>query len=377
MIIEIRGAQTVNKGAELMLLSVIQEVNKRCRKKDITFVVEPNSNTEYHKRIEYGLLAIPRYRRRRINWGTITKYLPKRIRNDFGIVTENEVDLVIDISGFRYGDYWGTAGMIAGITSYIKQWKKKEIKVILLPQAFGPFENKGMEGHAIKILKYADLVCARDKDSYSYLQEVHTNFEKNNLYLYPDFTPSISVDGEVEKYNDQILIIPNSKMLGKDSSYIDYLINLVLYLKKNEKKFCFLIHEGESDYEIAKKVVEKSEVEIEIIWEKNPLKVKKIIKSSFLLITSRFHGLINGLSQGVPTISTSWSHKYERVLEEYDFKNLGLVKDLKDFNKTVEKIDHIIENYEAVKESIEEKSKDHKNMIEKMWDKVIEIIESS
>ncbi|MEX2478145.1 MAG: polysaccharide pyruvyl transferase family protein [Gracilimonas sp.] len=374
MIIEIRGAQTTNKGAELMLLSVIKEITYRMPEKNITFAVEPSSNFSYSKRVEYKLLAVPRYGFKILTLKGLVKFLPERIRTDFGIISENDIDAVIDVSGFRYGDFWGLEEMQIGITDAIKKWRKKGLKVILLPQAFGPFEKKRMKKEALKILRYANLICARDEESYKHFNCIETGLEKRNLFQFPDFTPSITIEEKYVKFEDHVLIIPNSKMLKKSKNYINYLAELVEYLKDKKLNFAFLIHAGKSDYNIAKKVVEKTGINTEIIWENDPIETKKVINSSFLVIASRFHGLISGLSQGIPTISTSWSHKYEKVLEEYECKKIGLVEDLEDFSKTREKIEFMFSEYEKIQNLIKDKSEDQKRKIDEMWNKVIDIL---
>ena len=35
------------------------------------------------------------------------------------------------------------------------------------------------------------------------------------------------------------------------------------------------------------------------------------------MVTGRFHGLVNGLSTGVPSFAVSWSHKYGEMLGDF------------------------------------------------------------
>ena len=77
-----------------------------------------------------------------------------------------------------------------------------------------------------------------------------------------------------------------------------------------------LVHETK-DGSLAREVREKSGIPMDIIEEEDPFSIKGIIGGSLLVVGSRYHGLVGALSQGVPTVATGWSHKYQLLCEDY------------------------------------------------------------
>lgn len=256
-----------------------------------------------------------------IQLGDLAVFSPKKLREMYGIVLDKEVDLVLDAAGFAYSDQWGP-GYTVELARASRRWKKNGTKVILLPQAFGPYESAKSIGAVRAFVENVDLVYARDKTSYSYLTDITGCIDK--IKIRPDYTNL--VQGIVPDYFDsdllQVCLIPNYRMIDMtDSSVSNNYIGLMqriarMLLDAGSKPF-LLIHEGEQDLSLARQIAE-SVGNISIVQESDPIRVKGIIGACKGVIGSRFHGLVSALSQGVPSLATSWSHKYEMLFADYD-----------------------------------------------------------
>ena len=108
MIIEIKGAQFVNKGAELMLHAILQQMRTRWPEAELALF--PNKKSSYKDRVALGAYQKLSFGKNSIDLNFIAYLLPKPLRrwlkNKWGIVTEADISVVFDASGFAYGDQW-------------------------------------------------------------------------------------------------------------------------------------------------------------------------------------------------------------------------------------------------------------------------------
>ena len=382
MIVELRGVGFVNKGAELMLHSMLEKL--KAYDPEIIFVMEVNSTSPLRKIWSLGIKAKTNFKVRNFSLHPLFKLLPKGIKSKFGWVSDEDVQVVLDASGFTFGDKWGAAKAGNRLADHLGKWKSQGKKVILLPQAFGPFTKPDLIQKMKFILGQADLVYARDNVSYDFLHQLVKGKDTGNIFLAPDFTNLTAPDffDNKQKYADSLAIIPNQKMMetsdeSLNKSYPDFLKVMVeLVLQKGQKPF-FLIHESEKDKAIAEMVNEKLDNPIPVIEEENPLLVKGIIGSCFAVITSRFHGLVSALSQSVPCLATGWSHKYEMLFEDYKFPE-GLCQLKRDKTYYEEKLNLILDNDSRKKiiQLLASEGAKQKRLSDQMWQSVFQKIES-
>lgn len=377
MLIELQHLGFLNKGAALMLLAIIDAINKRY--KNVKFTMIPNNSNEYKKMVRLGIYPKFAHRRFRVNWNFVANFIPPEIRNRYGIVIDKEVDIILNAAGFKFGEQWGYKPSCS-MAKMCRKWKEDGKKIILLPQAFGPFKSPKIKTAIKDIVSYADIVYAREEKSYKNL--IAECGENPKIKISPDFTNLI--EGKVpEKFRylkNSICIIPNFQMIKKTSigneKYIDLIKFIINELLRSNTVF-ILIHEGEKDIEIARKINSLIEKKVEIVSEDDPIYLKGIIGQSKAVISSRFHGLVSALSQGVPSLSTSWSHKYEYLLKDYNYTE-GLIALDSSPEDIKEKITMITDNEhrEKIVDKLIESSKIQKQKSKDMWSEVYKIIDS-
>ena len=325
IMIEIKGVQFVNKGAELMLHAVLQQLEVIAPKYEI--LLRPNKSSPYGKRAKLGAYQKVTLTRSVVDLNGLTYLLPRRLRtwlkNKWGIVTEADVDILLDASGFAYGDQWSSTAL-RQLSSEVTRFHRKNKSYVFLPQALGPFTREADRRILSESLPNASLIMARESTSFENIKGL--GVAESVVKQYPDFTNLVS--GQAPDYFNHaepiFLLIPNSKMLssknaqsGWQDNYISMLGNAVKAAQNSGFRAIVLNHEGAADQKVCERLQSELAEPVEIICEDDPIKVKGIIGQCALVMCSRFHGCVSALSQGVACIGTSWSYKYERLFEDY------------------------------------------------------------
>lgn len=384
MIIEIRKAGFINKGAELMLLSILEKVRKQYPDCKIAIEPTPEDGTQpYIKIAENRIYLKGGFTFRGVSFHWLFGFLPKKVRSAFGIILEKEIDVILDAAGFAYTDKWGLK-MNKDLAKASERWKKKNIPLILLPQALGPFDSVESKEYAKKWIENSSAVFARDEYSMECVLDIAkiSNIDQKNIYFNKDFTNIVEgkPDAKYTSLQGKVAIVPNMRMVDMNSNvsirdYIRYLEVVISKAQSFGHSPFLLVHEGADDYKISKTLNDKFP-DVQIIQESCPLKIKSILGSCRYTVSSRFHAIVSSLSQGVPCLGTGWSHKYHALFSDYEFSRY-LLEDIKDF----EQVDEVLidffsdEKYFSKQNALLHVSDKLKAETESMWDQVFQIVD--
>jgi colanic acid/amylovoran biosynthesis protein len=99
--------------------------------------------------------------------------------------------------------------------------------------------------------------------------------------------------------------------------YTDALISCARHCARLGLRPVLLAHET-GDLELARSIAAGSGLPADVVREPDPLRAKALVGRSAFAVGSRYHGLVNALSQGVPGLAIGWCHKYLALLDDYD-----------------------------------------------------------
>lgn len=361
-----------NRGDQLMIQSVMEQirkyephaqilVRKHVFEQDPTFCIQ---NKLYPLELKNS----------RIRCSRIYAWIVNTLLRDEWINTPRQVDLILNCRGYYIADKWIVdEDTVSSLECFYKQFNKKGRRLIMLSQAFGPFENEYSKKAINIIYKQSDMIYAREQQSYEYLSKVCSNTDK--IKVVPDFTclcPAESNPSIQLPKKEYVLVIPNARMVDKTSanvsnSYLDFLIQIVSDLRELGENVYLLNHEGAGDEQLMHEINEKLDVDVPILTDLSGTEIKALVKNAKLLISARFHGVVSGLTQGVPTLCTSWSHKYGELLHEH--KCEGNMLDVNDLSSSLKIIRDALAHPEsyASKEGCEDSIE---NSVNQMWKEI-------
>lgn len=377
MKILLSGVETNNKGAELMLYAILQEIERkfpdaevyipynRLRqgvdyvKTNVTLKYTPFSKFVYDAKIDriFQRLHIPMSLIERIN-------------------LVKDAAWFIDGSGFLFSDKFNIKQENVNCwTIKLRSLYLDGSKIVFLPQAFGPAHKKATRELLSVLNKYSSIIMPREKISYKVLSESGL-MEMSKIRQFTDFTSLVEgiFPSRYDYLRDGVCIIPNRQMINKGTiskqNYLLLLDKIIKSVVEKGRKVYLLNHEGRMDRQLCLDIKENLSSDIEVVTGLNALEVKGLIASAYLVVTSRFHGLASALNSCVPALATSWSHKYEELYHDYSLD--GYVLPIDNHDKTLGMINKLLDSDEntRIREHLKKEVPLIKEQTRKMWDTI-------
>jgi colanic acid/amylovoran biosynthesis protein len=262
-------------------------------------------------------------------------------------------DAVLFCNGFIFGDNW-RASWISRVATAIKRLNRRGVSVILMPQSFGPFSERRKAALARAAVSNAALVFARDEESFGYLHGL--GCAGDNVVSSLDYTGVLNTHPAFacsSARQNRLVIIPNVKIkqkMGEDveADYVRQLAEIgKLARGKHGIDVSVAMHTHRKDLKLAERVAHLSEAKV---FSGDPLEIRRFIGESRFVVTSRFHGLMNALSQGVPALSIGWSHKYNELMRAYGLG--GYAVDIASSKPAMEYFEYLVSEEEMLRTAL-------------------------
>lgn len=355
--IYILAGSFVSKGNEAMLLTVAGAIKKRLPDVDI-FAKIPS---EYFPDTrDHGLIPVN---------GDEPTSLMSRLLCKARTARMYYKCIYLDIGGYQFGDPWGEkhAWKKWGAVKHCARFGNQ---VFFMPQTWGPFSSDSIREAVTNVINAATLAFARDKTSLQEMQKLvgtdnpKVRFAHDLAWCFQGADLSLGrqliqdAGLPIKKSSIIVCVIPNmrvyerSKGNGRDNAYIKTVGDIVRHLCSAHGAQVILIGhqlrrnnpEVNDDRILCNYLLKSLDKRLRVIHIDKWLpaaQVKSVIGNCDLAISSRYHGLIAALSQGVPSIAIGWAHKYEELFSEFGMSS-NLLSLSKTNEETFEDIDAII-----------------------------------
>lgn len=338
----ITGAQFGNKGAQSMLYTVINEVRNRYPEADFYylpldffreycfhsiddyrfhFVIDDQAGQDYPAK-----LGIVNYI---LRWANIRRiFYGAKKKGEVLLLSKlwDELDVLIDVSGYSLTSKFGISS-INRVLRMINTAKAHGLKVILLPQSYGPFCFEKVVRKRIRAsLSRVDLLFAREEDGIDQLKKYcgvtgavlspdivlqADEVDWRNVFVHePKLQyPHLTTSGNVG-------IVPNGETL-RDGAH-DHVINtyreILKTLRSNGKEVYIFRHSDDlalcrEVYELVKEDEHCHLIEDEI----DCLSYGRFVRQFDFIIASRFHSIVHAYREGVPAVVLGWAVKYQEL----------------------------------------------------------------
>jgi coenzyme F420-reducing hydrogenase beta subunit/polysaccharide pyruvyl transferase WcaK-like protein len=306
------------------------------------------------------------------------KILPKEVK------ALRESSVLLDIGGITFSD--GRELFLP--FNMITIWPAMMLNtpVVKMAQALGPFQNPLNRLAARLFLPKCDHIFARGEKTADHLAQLPLDDKKwdrvvDIAFLYePEYSLTNENEERVnalelelkraQETGDRILAFSPSSLVLKESEKrgTDYPLKFLDIIRSFQNESCRFVvlpnatregsdKERNNDILAIQTIRARAQAELstelneKIEWmdfDINTRSIRRIIARSDVLVTSRYHAMIAGLSLAVPTVVLGWGHKYAETLADFGVQHFSA-----DFN------DPAVDFISLVKEALEKREEIH------------------
>lgn len=376
----------------MMAIVTIKAINKSIQ--DVKFYVDASSDKDLERlKDETGVENIIRYNieYRKDFFRRCINKLKRMILNRI----VNKINDVIIIGGDDISEYYSIKGLEKELAKLKEESKNKNI--ILLGQTLGPF-TQGRGELARLSLKNAKIYTRDDKCLEYLLDLGFKNAKFGRDLAFSELPMQYKAKNILDKYeleaNGYVTIVTSGLIecyTNEFDKYIEEQVNIIKKVlindKLKDKKVVLLPHvtrpKDNDDRGVIKEILNR----LEIIYQKRITAIydellasaaREILGNGLFTITGRMHAAISTLYMRKPTITLSYSVKYEGVISRgMDMKELviectdeelwgsGKISELVD-----EKVNYILENYDNLIKKIDIKVSEASKIVQDQLNEV-------
>jgi colanic acid/amylovoran biosynthesis protein len=252
-------------------------------------------------------------------------------------------DLVLDVNGYRHGGHWPRRNTLRDL-DFARAVRAAGARYILLPKSYGPFDDASAALFRDLLLQ-ADAAYARDRESMDFCRPLD---DTGKVRFAPDFTAIYRARPTfVSLLAGSLTFVPNLKLVERGvferiEDYIEYLDLARRYFESKGRRFVVLYHQH-GDYATLAPLLEPRG--ILNVYCDDPGLIKCLIGLAAAVVSSRYHGMVNAVSQNVPCLVLGWSHKYSGFLDLYRLSDRLLIAGTE--------IRELIARYEAIEGDVQ------------------------
>jgi len=386
----ITGGGFSNKGAEAMVLTVVDAICRRLP--DVNIYIHVHQR-DFEQARDNGLLPVKK--------GQPTSMISRLASKIRTASMYYKCRAFIDVGGYQFGDPWG-AQLAERKTRSLRHCDRFGNLIFFMPQAWGPFSTARISKAVHSIIDDCTLAFVRDKTSLQAVEHIvgknHSKVRFAHDIAWNFRGADLSVgrqliqDGGLLKRDNSITIgiTPNLRVYEKfegakqENQYIKFLRDIIQHLcSAHSAQIILLGHEIRQDNSKVKddrtlcnyllSSLDRSLPVIHLDRVLTAAQVKSVIGNCDLLLSSRYHALIAGLSQGIPVVAIGWSHKYDELMNDVGLDSY-VIRVENGVEKATSHLDEILSRMPDVWRIVAGKTTAMKQSGQQALDEVIDLI---